>query len=211
MDYQVSSKSSKIRFRLDFQSLFRVKNSKVCRQDPWMTIKLSELHVCLWNRLETSAGPPAPYRRRSTFKSVQTGWTALAGKAMEATFGAPTQWCESCSFYTVRGGKILIPAGPLTAVEESQGLEVKGWSSLLWLACCWKIHLKRSIHHVGDDVAPVLIGGGVMLPTCDHSNGLTHFQKRLKMHVIRFYLHLWYKTTSSAGQTKPERNLRRRL
>lgn len=103
VDYQVSSISSKVRFRLDFQSLFMVKNSKVCRQDPWMTIKLLELHVCLWNRLETSAGPPAPYRRRSTFKSVQAGWTALAGKAMEATFGAPTQWCESCSFYTVRG------------------------------------------------------------------------------------------------------------
>lgn len=58
---------------------------------------------------------------------------------MEATFGAPTQWCESCSFYTVRGGakvKTLIPAGRLTAAEESQRLEVKGWSSLLWLVCC---------------------------------------------------------------------------
>lgn len=152
-----------------------------------MTIKLLELHVCLRNRLETSAGPPAPYRRRSTFTTIRLGEQCWLEKQWKQHLVPPPSGVKAVASIQWEGAKvkILIPAGRLTAAEESQRLEVKGWSSLLWLVCCWKIHLKRSIHHVGDAVGPALIGSGLMLPTCDHSNGLTCFKKKFKMHVIR--------------------------
>lgn len=157
--------------------------------------------------------PPSSLQETVNFQK-RLGWMNSAGwKSNGSNIWCPhpVVWKLQLLYSEGGGGakvKTLIPAGRLTAVEESQRLEVKGWSWLLWLVCCWKIHLKRSIQHVGDDVAPVLIGGGLMLPTCDHSKGLTLFKKKIKMHVIRYHLRLWSKTTSSAEQAKPERNLR---
>lgn len=117
-----------------------------------------------------------------------------------AKAAASIQWEEGSKV------KVLIPTGRLTAVEESQRLEVKGWSSLLWPASCWETRLKRWIYHVGEDVTLALIGGWGWR---DHSNGLRRFKQKFKKYVITW--DLTHINIGPVGQTKPGRNLREHL
>lgn len=55
----------------------------------------------------------------------------------------------------------------------------------------------------------LVVGGGAMLPTCDHSNGLKRFNQKFKKHLIRWDLN--YINIGPVGQTKPGWNLREHL